>query len=207
MVFTKDLLRKHYWNDGLSCVDIGEIYKKDPKTIWYWMKKLNVPTRPRGSDKRQHFKKGSKITLGFKHSDATKEKIRQARINDGSKCLFLPNGDHVLKGRTGPNHPSWKGGGTPLRQAFYSSDDWKKVCVNIWDRDDAICQRCGLDHRYIDRDVKKFHIHHIYGFTEYSNLRSDDNNLVLLCDTCHRWVHSRKNESGDWIENGKKTRV
>lgn len=199
MKLTQDELYKLYWLDGLSCVDIGRIVGRDPKTVWAWMKSYGMKTRPRGSDERQQFGKGKKIARGWSHTDETKEKLRQARLADGAKGLFLPNGDHVLKGKRGPDHPSWQGGSTPVRQAFYASDEWKAACVAVWHRDDAKCQRCGIDHRTVDRDATKFHVHHIYGFTRFQHLRADKNNLVLLCGPCHRWVHSKANTDKEWI--------
>ena len=199
MKLTQDELQSLYWGHGLSCVDIAKIVNRDPKTVWSWMKSYGMETRPRGSDERQQFGKGKEIARGWFHSDETKEKLRQARITDGDKCLFLPNGDHVLKGKRGKDHPSWKGGSTPVRQAFYASDEWKTACVKVWHRSDAKCERCGLDHRSVDRQKMKFHVHHIYSFTLFPHLRADENNLALLCQTCHRWVHGKQNIKKDWI--------
>jgi len=202
-LLTRDQLFDLYVTQKMSSVDIGLIVNRDQKSVWNWLKDYGIQTRPRGSDERQQFGKGKPHATGWHHSDATKEKLRQARVDDGSKGLFLPNGDHVLKGRRGENHPSWKGGSSPVRQAFYASDEWKSACVSVWQRDDAKCQKCGLDHRSIDRDTKKFHVHHIFGFTRYPLLRADPNNLALLCDTCHRWVHSKKNVHKEWIGHEK----
>lgn len=199
MKLTQDELQSLYWDQGLSCVDIGRMIGRDPKTVWAWMKSYGMETRPRGSDERQQFGKGKEIARGWFHSDETKEKLRQARIADGAKCFFKPNGDHVLKGKRGKDHPSWQGGSTPVRQAFYASDEWKAVCVKVWHRADAKCERCGLDHRTIDRNKVKFHVHHIYGFTRFPQLRADENNLALLCAPCHRWVHSKANTDKEWI--------
>ncbi len=199
MKLTQDELQSLYWDQGLSCVDIGAMVGRDPKTVWLWMKSYGMETRPRGSDERQQFGKGKEVARGWFHSEETKERIRQARIADGSKCLFKPNGDHVLKGRRGKDHPSWQGGSTPIRQSFYASDEWKSACVIVWHRADAKCERCGLDHRTIDRRKIMFHVHHIYSFTRFPELRADENNLALLCAPCHRWVHSKSNTDKEWI--------
>lgn len=185
---------------GMSCVDIGKVVNRDPKSVWNWLRDWRVPTRSRGADDRQHFAKGHKMNVGRKMPESQKEKIRQARIKDGSKGLFKPNGDHILKGRKGKDHPSWRGGSTPLRQAFYASDEWKAACVAVWHRDDAKCQNCGLDHRAIDRSSKRFHVHHIASFARYPELRAAPDNLILLCDTCHRWAHSRANADRKFIK-------
>lgn len=189
-----------YINQGLDCSQIGGMVGRDPKSIWNWLKDYGIETRPRGSDERQQFGKGKPHSSGWNHTEETKEKLRQARIADGATCLFLPNGDHVLKGRCGSDHPSWKGGSTPERQYFYASDEWKDACVHVWHRADAKCERCGLDHRDIDRQTFKFHVHHVYSFTTYPEHRSDVDNLMLLCETCHRWVHGRENADRLYIK-------
>ena len=195
----KDDLRRLYVDEGQTAVDIGRMVGRDPKSVWNWLKWDGVPTNPRGADIRQHFKNGHKICVGRVMSEASKDKIRQARIADGSKCLFKPNGDHVLKGVRGAAHPSWQGGGTPLRQAFYASDEWKAACVAVWRRADAKCERCGMDHRAIDRTKFAFHVHHVSGFLKYPEMRAQPNNLKLLCQTCHKWVHGKLNINREMI--------
>jgi HNH endonuclease len=196
---SRDELNRRYWVEGQTCNDIAREIGKDPKTVWSWMKAYGLPTKGRGQDERQHFKHGHELCVGRVQKPETREKIRQARVRDGSKGLFLANGDHVLKGRKGKDHPSWQGGVTPLRNAFYASGEWKSACVVVWHRDDAKCQNCGLDHRTINRAERRFHIHHIASFAAHPELRADPENLILLCDTCHRWVHSRANADKKFI--------
>jgi hypothetical protein len=200
----KDDLRRMYLDDGMSAVDIAKIVGRDAKSVWNWLKWDGVPTRTRGSDVRQQFGHGQKVPKGWKHSDDTKERLRQARIADGASCLFLPSGDHVLKGRRGKDHPSWQGGSTPLRQSFIVTDEWKSAVKAVWARDNAICQSCGLDHRTIDRKTKAFHVHHIKSFARHVDLRARPENLILLCAPCHRWVHSKANTENKFIEREKR---
>lgn len=187
----------------MSANDIAATVGRNSKRVWEWLKSDGVTTRPRGHDDRQHFKPGHSAGVGRKHSDDTKRKLREARIADGSKGLFRDDGSHVLKGRRGSDHPSWRGGGTPERQAFYASDEWKSACRVVWRRADARCERCGLDHRSVDRQAIKFHIHHIAGFSAFPDLRAQPDNLKLLCAPCHRWVHSRDNINNEMLEGTK----
>lgn len=55
------------------------------------------------------------------------------------------------------------------------------------------CQRCGE----IEKN-KPFHAHHIIprNTQKYVN---DENNLVLLCPSCHKWVHSKLNINKEYI--------
>ena len=107
--------------------------------------------------------------------------------------------DNPMWNRRGELNPNWKGGVTPERQAFYQSQEWKDACIFVWKRDGAKCKRCGL-HRDEQPDMQ-FHIHHIVSFA-VPELRAANDNLVLLCKMCHQFVHSRKNENGDFLQEG-----
>ena len=127
--------------------------------------------------------------IGTHLSDETKEKIRQARLKDG-RVPYLVNGKHWLK-QEGVHPGTWKGGITPERQAFYSSDKWKTVEAYVRDRDKNTCQFCGKKQ---PEDCKRqFDIHHIYSFNKSKHLRANPDNLVVLCRGCHMFVHSSKN--------------
>lgn len=103
--------------------------------------------------------------------------------------------DNPMYGKRGSEVPAWKGGSTPDRQDFYSSIEWRKASATVWRRDKGVCRRCGK----IVRTREGFHVHHIVSF-QVKELRTDINNLVLLCPECHRWVHSTKNTNGDFIK-------
>lgn len=107
------------------------------------------------------------------------------------------DGTHPMKGRKGADHPVWKGGHTPERIAFYGTTEWKEAVKAVWKRDNATCQRCGL-HKSEARDID-YDIHHIVGFAN-AELRSAVSNLVLFCEPCHYWVHSRENNNKEWIK-------
>ncbi len=107
--------------------------------------------------------------------------------------------DNPMWNRRGELNPRWRGGVTPERQAFYTSLEWKKVCGAVWKRDGAACRRCTI--KQVDAPDMPFHIHHIVGFANKA-LRADINNLVLLCEVCHHFVHSRRNEKREFILEG-----
>lgn len=189
-------LYQKYVVEQLDCVQIGKAVNRDPKTIWYWLKKHGIATRPRGTGYEKNLLNGR--PRGWHHTPETIEKVRQATLKDG-RVPYLRNGVHFNKGKRGAVVANWKGGITPERQAFYRSDEWKKAVKNVWKRDNATCQRCGLDHRTINRNEKQFHIHHIQSFA-IKELRCKPSNLVLLCDTCHRFVHSKKNINSEFLK-------
>lgn len=104
--------------------------------------------------------------------------------------------DNPMWNKRGELNPRWLGGITPERQEFYTSRKWKSACSSVWKRDRATCQRCGLK-KEESKDMP-FHIHHIIGFAD-EELRADKDNLVLLCETCHHFVHSRRNTENEFL--------
>ena len=199
MYKNKKWLKDQYWCKEKSCVDIAKEQNVDPKTIWSWMKKHGLKTRSRGAESSPGtFKKGHKNWLGKNHTEETKEKIRQARLEDGH-VPYLKNGEHWMKSYNREDHGMWKGGVTEERQSVYSTVEWSNVVKKVWERDNAICQRCGKHHN-TTKNRGTFHIHHIAPF-EVEEKRTDVDNLVLLCRSCHHWVHSKKNKNNKFIEN------
>jgi len=195
----KEWLVNEYITKKRTCNDIAKELKKDPKTIWSWLKKHEIPTRSRGGDSSSgSFKKGSNLWLGKKHKPETKDKIREARIKDGH-VPYLRNGEHWLKSVETKDHPNYKGGLSPERQSFYSSKEWSEAIKQVWKRDNAICQKCGKNHNE-EKNIGNFHIHHLVSF-QVRELRCEVSNLILLCKDCHRWVHSKKNINKQFIKN------
>lgn len=104
--------------------------------------------------------------------------------------------DNPMWNRRGDLNPRWLGGVTPERQAFYTGTAWKKACAAVWKRDKARCRRCDL-HRSDALDMP-FHIHHVVSFAD-RDLRAEPSNLVLLCEACHQFVHSRENLTREYL--------
>lgn len=102
-----------------------------------------------------------------------------------------------MKGRTGKRNPNWRGGCCPDRQSFYLSQEWKDACREVWKRDRGRCQKCGS----MSRKRSELHVHHIQSFA-VPETRASVLNLVLLCPTCHSWVHSRANKAHEFISKG-----
>jgi 5-methylcytosine-specific restriction endonuclease McrA len=99
--------------------------------------------------------------------------------------------------RLGELNPNWRGGVTADRQSFYASQEWKSACSAVWKRDQATCQRCGLVH---DTDPGvPFHVHHITSFA-VKELRAEASNLLLVCEPCHQWIHSRRNVNREYLQ-------
>lgn len=196
--FDKVWLSDQYVSQRKSADQIAREIGRDPKRVWEWLRDYGIATRPRGTDYGHGFKSGNESSFkGRKHSQETKEKIRQRRLADGRVPYLMPDGSHAMKGRNGQQHPAWKGGLTPDRQAFYSSSEWKTACKAVWHRANAQCERCSKHHNEAGHRGT-FHIHHIVSFM-VRELRAVPSNLVLLCDKCHRFVHSKRNQKKEFI--------
>jgi len=195
--FTKDWLYDQYFNQGKTCNDIARGIGRDPKRVWGWFNQYGIKLNSRGGKSSSgSFKKGESIWWGRKHKQETKDKIREVRIKDGH-VPYLRNGEHWLKSVDTKYHPNYKGGITPERLQVYSSIEWVDAVKKVWKRDNATCQRCGK-HQSQEKEVK-FNIHHIVSFAN-KDLRTDPNNLVLLCFKCHKWVHSKANKNKQFIK-------
>lgn len=199
----REWLENEYVAKGRDCTQIGAELGKDPSTIRGWLVTYGIPTRPRGANggARAHaFKKGQPSAFkGRRHNAAALEKIKQSTIADG-RVPYLVNGKPWMTGRVGAANPNWKGGATPERQEFYRSPEWKTAAHAVWVRADAKCERCGVDYRIVRKQAghRKFHVHHIVSFS-VRELRTEMNNLVLLCADCHWWVHGKSNVNREFL--------
>lgn len=193
-------LRVLYIDQGLGCPEIGRIVGRDASTVHGWLIAAGIPTRGRGTDPRQHFRKGEdpRSFAGTKHSAGSIEKIRAATLADG-RVPYLRGGQHWLAGAPPEENPNWAGGATPERQAFYRTPAWKAAVRAVWARADACCQRCGLDWRTVDSETTPtFHVHHVVSF-QIRATRAQPAFLFLLCRPCHLFVHSNANVTREFL--------
>lgn len=197
---TKEWLEQKYLIEGLGTYEIGKLVNRDPKRVYEWLIDFKIPTRDRSEsiklmNKREDIRKmRSESLTGREVTPKTREKISKAR--SGKTYPNLSGEKNGMYGRKGDKSPNWKGGTTPERQKMYSSLEWKGVIKEVWKRDKGYCQNCYKKSNGKDR----FDIHHISSFSLYEELRCDLNNLVLLCDKCHYWVHSNDNKEKRFIK-------
>lgn len=197
---TKEWLVEHYIDKRMDTTQIAHIVNRDPKSVWNWLKDFGIPTRPRGGFTSPNcFKKGDPNPFkGKHHTEEVKQRLREIAIADG-RVPFDPKIGSYMKGKRGSDTPSWKGGCTPERQAVYSSPEWKQAVIKVWKRDNATCQNCQK-HKGQNRNLP-FDIHHIKSFS-IKECRINPENLVLLCEPCHYWVHSKRNSRKEFINDG-----
>lgn len=193
---TREWLYEQYITNGLDSTQIAHVVKRDPKSVWNWLKDFGIPTRPRGTGStKTRFVKGEPSKWkGRKHSAETRRRLSEHAKATG-RVPYDPAVGSYMKGRRGAQVPSWKGGITPERQAFYQTPEWKRAEKNVKKRDKMTCQRCG---KRKERG-QRFDIHHIVGF-ECVELRAVESNLVYLCKRCHYWVHGKENKDRLFIK-------
>lgn len=104
--------------------------------------------------------------------------------------------DNPMWNKLAELNPNWRGGVTAERQAFYASREWKAACSAVWKRDKATCRRCGLTRD--DSPDMPMHIHHIESFASV-DLRAVVKNLILVCEACHRFIHSKANAGREYL--------
>lgn len=194
--YTKEWLISEYITNKKSANQIAIEIGRDSKRVWEWIRDYGIETRKRGHD-TSHLPKDGSTFKGKKHSEKTKKILSEISLKDG-RVPWGKNNPHPYKGKKGKDTNNYKGGLTPERQAFYSSKEWVNAVKEVWKRDKAICQKCKKSHNETN-NRGTFHIHHIISF-QVREFRSNIDNLVLLCEKCHRWVHSNKNIEKQFIK-------
>lgn len=104
-----------------------------------------------------------------------------------SKHWGLKGKQNGMCGKIGKLNPNWQGGHSPERQSEYAKSVWKELAKSILKRDNYICQGCGAKHEKENRLV----VHHIKQWAKYPKLRFEPNNLITLCERCHKNVHKK----------------
>ena len=129
-----------------------------------------------------------------------KHGIPRRTVSDARKLKHwgASGSDNPMWNRKAELNPNWKGGASPIRQAFYASSEWKQVARSVWKRDKGTCQRCYV---HKTKTSARYHIHHIVSFSN-ELLRASQENLIVLCTPCHRFVHSRKNINREFLPEG-----
>lgn len=101
-------------------------------------------------------------------------------------CLRVENGkriasEYLSKYQHGEDHPMWKGGISPERNCIEKTKAYKNFRKCVLDRDKHTCVVCG--------STDDLCIHHLFDFTSYPEKRTNVDNAVCLCRSCHRAFH------------------
>lgn len=94
---------------------------------------------------------------------------------------------HYAEIYSGENSPAWKGGKGHhyIGNFFHQRNEARK-------RDNYTCQLCGVTEEEFEKQMSA---HHIKPYREFEDKEEANqlDNLVCLCESCHRFVHSNLN--------------
>jgi len=127
------------------------------------------------------------LTCNFCGKEFQVDKTEDGRKYCSREC-FLKQHRKDMKGE---NNPAWKGG-TSYEKRSYRGDDWSEQRNKCYERDNYICQICGI--KCIARSDmndgqggKLIQCHHM---KEYKNGGKNSlDNLITLCASCHTKLH------------------
>ena len=81
-------------------------------------------------------------------------------------------------------------------QDFYNSKSWSLTRKTINNRDRGLCRLCYSEGKIIYSDC----VHHIEEVRDNKALRHSEDNLISLCNRCHREVHYLYNSKSSIIK-------
>ena len=123
-------------------------------------------------------RKNSEAKKGIKHTEETKCKMSESKV--GEKCYLF--------GKTGENHPNWKGGSSFLPYCYKFNNTLKEKIRN---RDNRTCQHCNAPENGIRHTV-----HHIHYDKE--NCYPD---LITLCKSCNLRANGNRKQWESYYMN------
>lgn len=130
------------------------------------------------------------ISFGLKGKNKTekhKQNLRKPRPNMSGK-------NNYMYGKRGKLSPNWKEIKKRMDRPEVALADYREWRLSVFKRDNFICQRCK------DGNGGNLNAHHIYAWKFFPSLRYESWNGVTLCQKCHQYVHSNKNERYDYIK-------
>lgn len=96
---------------------------------------------------------------------------------------------------SGENSPTWKGGKSAHYGGnfFHARKDTRR-------RDGYTCQLCGISEEQYGQELS---VHHIRPYRCFEDKQAANNldNLISLCEPCHRFIHSKRNTSHLFIKS------
>ena len=80
-----------------------------------------------------------------------------------------------------------------LLNSAYARFAWKELAKTILARDKYVCKKCGAKHTTRVRLV----VHHKRQWSKYPRHRFIPDNLITVCEICHKLIHRQK--LGGWL--------
>ena len=130
-----------------------------------------------------------------------KHKIKTRNVSEVRKVKHWGSSGskNPMYGKIGKENPNWNGGHSPERQSLYARSAWKELAKTILKGDKYTCRNCRTEHKQGNKLV----VHHIKQWSMYPELRFDVDNLITLCENCHK----EKHRGGEPSPNGDKRNI
>lgn len=113
----------------------------------------------------------------------------KGHIKERNYCSYECMGEHYSKEGlfSGENSGTWSGG-----KKNYYGENWRDMRRKCRERDNYICQDCGVEEHDYGMELS---VHHLIPFTIFDNYKEANklDNLISLCEPCHRIRHSGDN--------------
>ena len=113
--------------------------------------------------------------FGKPKSTEIRKKLSEANIGKHASIETRKKQSEAQKGEKGSN---WRGG---VSFEIYPQDWTETLKESIRQRDDYICQECGIHQEELIEKPLKLDVHHI----DYNKKNCDPDNLLSLCRKCH----------------------
>lgn len=149
---------------------------------------------------------GHQRSLGKKHTEESKEKMRETALKDGrGKCNLGRKHTDEMKERTrlsklGSKNPNWRGGITLENTVLRRQPAYKDWREKVFKRDDYTCQNCGVRCEQGLGHTVVLNAHHIKPFALYPELREVVSNGLTLCIDCHNLTKQGRGTSKNMYE-------
>jgi transposase-like protein len=190
---SKEKLRDLYCEQELTGPEIAEeIGCESHSTVYRWLDEYDIEIRREQidySDASEELRNKELLEELYFEKQLGVDKIAK-RIGCSAKSVrewFEKHGIEIYdreEALAGDRNPNWRGGRLP-----YGPGWTKKKRETVRKRDGFECQGCGMSNQECkEKFGMKLHVHHIIPAREFEDpeRRNDIDNLVSLCQICHR---------------------
>lgn len=173
MKISRDELLKLYQEKELSICEISKIVGIKKVTLYWYMKKYDIPRRSPSVAGKNSWKKGtSKVT--DKMRKVSLINVKKARTGITDKSRKKQSSTMMKKYDDGMKPWNFKEGAQSELNRRVRRPRWMKLSEEIKERDNYTCQKCKT------KDIT-LHVHHVDGNAENNN----HENLITVCASCH----------------------
>ncbi len=202
-------------NSLVSSLSRGEEMSKAGRTAWNKGLKAETDERVRINIERASAtfrRRGYKTRLGIRHTEATKDKIRQTRLLKSYPAYW--KGKHISEEAKRKISEARRGKKLDLQHRKKISSGLKKAGVTrldkdygftrmnyqtwrkgVLERDKHLCQICLSDIKVL--------AHHLKPFKTHREIRYDVKNGISLCKACHQALHQTSLLTAKAMKTGK----